>query len=667
MAQARFCMECGNELPEEAKFCPSCGTQVAAPPEPAEPEEAAPEAPPIPAELRERYETARKELRGDRREVVVLFADVVGFTSMAESMDAEDVSMTMQGWLGELSEVVYRYEGYVDKYIGDAIMALFGAPVAHEDDPERAVHAALEMESAAEKWGGGGPDSPTLRIGLNLGDVVAAHLGDDQRMQYTAMGDAVNVASRLESEAEPGTVLISDPLKRRVEGAFETSEVEPLQVKGKSRPLKAHRVVARRAVREAKRGPSETPFVDREQELAAIGSLLSGLGEPRTQEAEAAPALLVEGDTGTGKSRLMREALARAGGEVRTIETFFSPFALPGALSPATELFRRVAAGEAASATGDGAPTGGAALVDRALELLGEDADDHRPGVLGLALQADPEADVEAPPEIDPERARQNRWLALAALLSRASEAEQPIALVFEDLHWAEEAARELIAFLLSSLARSRAGLLLTTRAVGEEDWLPESVDRLPLEPLEDEDAKALLGDIYRELPLEVRRDLLSRSQGNPLYLVELSSALSESVEDPAEAAVPGSLQAILRSRIDRLSGPVEYLLQMAAVLGIRFPTALLERMYGLEPRTMTFEASLNVLEDSGFLEPAEDGGEQAHRFRHTLARDVTYNGLLRRVRKVLHESAATLGEEHFEERIAEQAPFFAHHYWEAG
>jgi class 3 adenylate cyclase len=281
----RFCTECGSPLPARAKFCAECGTKVETPPEIPTTAEVA-----VPPELREKYEIARKELRGDRREVAVLFADVKGYTALSEKLDPEEVGLLMQRLLGELAAVVHRYEGYVDKFIGDAIMALFGAPIAHENDAERAVLAGLAMQEVLVRRETEAGIQLALRVGINLGTVVAAHVGSEAHLQYTVMGDAVNVASRLESAAEPDTVLISHTVYVRVASRFEVEKVPPLTLKGKSEPMRAYRVVRFRVEPRQEAGRRASPFVGREQELAAVASFLARIPEGK------AGALLIEAE-----------------------------------------------------------------------------------------------------------------------------------------------------------------------------------------------------------------------------------------------------------------------------------------------------------------------------------------------------------------------------------
>jgi tetratricopeptide (TPR) repeat protein len=261
----------------------------------------------------------------------------------------------------------------------------------------------------------------------------------------------------------------------------------------------------------------------------------------------------------------------------------------------------------------------------------------------------------------DPATARQNRWVALAALVQRVCR-DHPLILWVEDVHWLDEAAGEFLAFLLPALANSPVGVILTGRPELDGAWIPSSIRRLSLLPLDDEAVRTLLGDLSEDLDAESRRDLVRRSQGNPLYLEQLTRSLREG---GSRSGIPGTLQGLIMARIDRLDGPIQALLQMAAVLGTRFSAPLLRRMYGLQAGRAEFNAALRNLE-GGFL-VAEDAERRHWAFRHAMTQEVAYAGLLLGVRKILHESAARLGEEVFADRLEAEAPFFAHHYWQAG
>jgi tetratricopeptide (TPR) repeat protein len=257
---------------------------------------------------------------------------------------------------------------------------------------------------------------------------------------------------------------------------------------------------------------------------------------------------------------------------------------------------------------------------------------------------------------------RQKRWLALSALL-RGCARERPVLLILEDIHFTGEADDEFLEFLVPVLRGHRVGVTATGRPVSTRPWLPADTRILSLHQLDGEEVRSFLGGLFEGLRPSVRRELLRRSQGNPLYLEELMRSMQEKMETVV-TSVPGTLQGLLQSRIDGLPGPIQLLLQMAAVLGSEFPVGLLSRMYRLDAQEIEFEQALRSLVDGGFME-VEDGAGK-YRFRHALMQEVAYARLLVRLRKVLHESAARLGEEVYADRLEAEAPFFAHHYWEA-
>lgn len=633
-SRVSLCVRCAQPLPELARFCPLCGSEITVefPGSPVSViESAVPSALPLPAGLREKFDAVRSELRGERREVVVLFADLKGYTRMSEKMDPEEVTILMNRLLRELAGAVYEYEGYVDKFIGDAVMALFGAPLAHEDDPERGALAGLRMLEIVRAYPDASQYDLALRVGIHVGEVIAAHMGSEMNLQYTVVGDTVNVASRLEGAAEPNSVLVSEAVWNRVRRTFEGTELPPLLLKGKSEPIRGWRI---HGLRVERRRREATPFVDRARELARLMETLERRDSPE------GAAIVILAEAGVGKSRLVREALARTP-DKRPIRLQFSPIRLPGYRPPSAEIFAQLADDLAA-----------------ANALLGAEAEQHAQGLAGLAARAYPAAGPTVPEDFDPQAARQNRWLAAAALL-RAADRATPRVLAIENLQWADEAAREFLAFLLSRDARVPVTALMTGRAT-DLDWLPESVERMPIGPLDSDASESMLGRLVEDLPPEERRELIRRSAGNPLFIEELSRALAET--GGSGRAVPSMLQGLIMSRVDRLDPPLQHLLQMAAVLGLRFPLPLLESMFTLELQPMSFADALAALEERGFLEQHGDHGA----FVHALVQEVAYGGLLIRVRRVLHESAARLGEERFADRRGAEAAFFAHHYWHA-
>ncbi|HEY7529051.1 MAG TPA: adenylate/guanylate cyclase domain-containing protein [Gemmatimonadota bacterium] len=604
---------------------------------------------PLPPELRAKIESVRGELAGERREVAVIFADLSGFTALSERMDPEEVTVLVNRLLSQLSAEVHRYEGYVDKFIGDAVMALFGAPVAHENDAERAVLASLAMLDVIRRYNETADSPLALKIGINLGEVVAGHIGSGLRMQYTVIGDTVNVASRLEGKAAPNSILVTDAVHGRLGGRFEVEGLPPLQVKGREEPLKVHAIVGFRDVRPRPDASGLTPFVGRDPELARVTSLLDALVHGR------GGALFVEGEAGAGKSRLVQEALAGRRGGLAEIEIAFSPVALPGQRPPLERILRKLT-----DAFGGGDP------LARALALADEDAERHRAGIEDLLDPRAPETAAAGPDQVstDPAAARENRWAALAALLRRAA-ADHPVLLVLEDVHWIDEGTREFLDRVSPTLVQAPVGLLLNGRPSAEA-WRPGWAEVLELAPLGAAAADALLRNLLEDVAGPDRRELARRAQGNPLFLEELARDVSARPGHVVGAALPGTLQGLLVSRVDRLEPPRRLLLQMAAVLGSEFPTRLLERLFALEPQPVTFRAALAGLETDAFLAPVLNG-EERHRFHQALVRDAAYGAMLLRIRRVLHESAARLGEEHYAGCIEREAAFFAHHWWEAG
>jgi tetratricopeptide (TPR) repeat protein len=327
----------------------------------------------------------------------------------------------------------------------------------------------------------------------------------------------------------------------------------------------------------------------------------------------------------------------------------FSQIRLPGQRAPEVELFDRLAT------QGEGS------AEERARDLLGPDFETHRRGIDGLRQGVHGDGAETRPTGEDPQSARQDRWLALTALLQAAARRRRMV-LLFEDVHWADETARELLGFLVPATTERGIPVLMTSRPGGWEDHLA-GVERLTIGPLDDAAAEALVGGRLEELAPEDRRELIRRSQGNPLFLEELVRDWKDAPADDRRS-VPGTVQGLIKSRIDRLEPPLQLLLQMAAVLGTHFPTRLLSRMYALEAQPIGFEPAVQALQERGFIEersPEERG------FRHALMQEVAYGGLLQSVRNVLHESAARIGEEFFADRLDHEAPFFAHHYWHAG
>jgi adenylate cyclase len=594
-ALAAVCSSCGTENPSDFRFCGSCGTAL---------------------EAAGAVTAASPIQTGERRRVTVLFADLVGFSTLAEHLDPEALRTLMTGTFSELTEEVEAREGFVEKFIGDAVMAIFGAPVTHEDDPARAVEAALGMLEVVRGRSEGAPSPLQLRIGINSGLVVAGAVGDGS--QTGVMGDAVNVAARLQQSAEPGEILLAASTWRRVRDRFDAEPIGSLEVKGKTQPVVAYRLAGRREqhVRE------QAPFVGRSEELALLELLWSSVRKGNTH------VVSVVGEPGVGKSRLLAEL--RPEGSERDVrvacggERAFGPFL------------------DVVEAILGGTPKDVDDLKERAARLGVEEEDVALLGAfLGLG---------DAPPAVrmaDEQRKQQvfaGVWKFLLAV-----SLESPTFIAVEDAHWADESSREVLEFLLERLSGAPLMLVLSYRPGFEQIERAElraSHTAVRLEPLSPEEsvelARGFLGVV--ELPADLERLVAARAEGNPFFIEELLQALLElgslavvdgiAVLAKVEVEIPDTVQGTILARVDRLEPRTRSVLQHAAVLGRGSTTELLEAVVGDGPVS---DELARLARAQLVVTPAP--GQWS--FKHALIQEVTYETLLLRHRRELHEKVA--------------------------
>jgi adenylate cyclase len=547
----------------------------------------------------------------------VLFADLVGFTTLAEHLDPEELRTLMTETLSELTEEVERREGWVEKFIGDAIVAVYGAPVAHEDDPERAVETALSMQDVVRRRSEGTPSPLALRIGINSGLVVAGAVGDGT--QTGVMGDAVNVAARLQQGAGVGEVLISASTWRRVRDDFEAEGAGSLEVKGRGQPVDAFRLLGRGSGSPRQR----VPFVGRREELALLDLLWSSAAKGNTH------VVSVVGEPGVGKSRLLEEL--RPTGDPIDIriacgsERAFGPF---------VELVERILGGEP--------PKNADELVARAAE---HGVEREHALLVGSFLGFGG-----APPVVrmaDEQRGQQvfnGFWQFLVGVCGRV-----PTLIALDDVHWADESSRDLLDFLLERLAGVPLMLVLCYRPGFERVERAElraSHTVVRLEALTPEEsiqlARGFLG--AEELPDDLERLVAERAEGNPFFIEELLQALMElgslAVVDGSVALakvdveIPDTVQGTVLARVDRLNPRARSVLQHASVLGRSFSGELLEAVAG----DGDVPDALAALERAQLI-VTNAPGEWA--FKHALIQEVTYETLLLRQRRDLHRAAA--------------------------
>ncbi|MGQ9595152.1 MAG: tetratricopeptide repeat protein [Anaerolineae bacterium] len=683
-ALANLCPRCGTENPPGFRFCGICGVNLfAARLEQATVRELERLRDFIPAHLVERITQEARAGRGERRTVTVLFADLTGFTALSESLDPEEVFRLLDTCFRAFVEAIYRFEGTVDKFTGDGLMALFGAPLAHEDDPERALHAALGMQKALEECGQdlvrriGRPLA--LRIGLNLGEVVVGGLGSDLRLDYTAVGDTVNVAARLQELAQPGEILVARSVAEAARAAFTFEPLGLVEIRGRREPVEAYRLVGPKAQRGPTRGlPGiQTPLVGRAEELRAL------LGAVRALERGGSGHLiLVMGEAGIGKSRLVAEALRHlespqvlvAQGASLSFTQGISYWLVQQVL---WSLFRVQEGAE-----GEGL------LRSRARELVGDTADDLLPYLLHLmGVELREGALAERLVHLEPAHLRQQTFLAVREFLAQVAH-RRPLLLILEDLHWVDRPSLDLFLFLLGLTRDVPLAILGLSRPEGEAVQRVRAwVDKTPGAPfvevalgrLPPEDSDRLAAHLLRtaRVPLSVRRWVVERAEGNPFFLEELVRMLMDrgllrQVEgewtwaggDVGQVgAVPATLQALIAARVDTLAPAPREVLQVAAVAGRSFSPRLLEEAMPQERRG-AIRPALSLLEERGLITP-EEGGEGLFAFRHGLIRDTVYGTLLKVTRQDLHRRVGLAVETLYQARLEEQVEVLAYHFSE--
>jgi ABC-type oligopeptide transport system substrate-binding subunit/class 3 adenylate cyclase len=702
------CPECGTQLPPSARFCDACGAQVGALPGEVREEPGAPDAVAerlqrlVPRELAERLRASGGEMAGERRMVTILFCDVTGSTAMAEDLDPEDVMEIMDGAFDVLIEPIVRYEGTVARLMGDAVLAFFGAPIAHEDDPERACRAALEIVEGARAYGDKlarerGLKGFDVRVGINTGLVVVGEVGSDLRVEYTAMGDAINVAARMEGAAEPGTILVTEDTHKLIAPLFETEALGPIEAKGKAEPVSTYRVMALKEVPGKARGIAglDSPLVGRKEEVAALEKVLERL------EAGVGGIVTIVGEAGIGKSRLVAEVRKRNLAKVREPDGSRDPS--QGLASIQWVEGRCLSYGSSIAyllwldvlrnllgITPERPPTEVRDVLREAVtRLCPESFDDVYP-YLGRLMSLPLEAETQVPlKRLNGKELKAKTFGALEMVLAGAAD-EHPLVAVCEDLHWADPTSIEVLEQLLPLTGRASLLMMCVFRLDKEHgSWrLRETAAReygyrhtdLWLERLSAAESETLVRNLLRleALPQELRARILSQAEGNPLYAEEIIRSLIdegavvrdevrgrwEATQEVDAIPIPDTLQGVLTARIDRLEHETKRVLQMAAVIGrvflYRVLAAIAEEERRLDDRLLTLQQEELIRERARLP-------ELEYIFKHELTREAAYNGLLKRERRVFHRQVAEALERLFPGRVKEQAGLLAHHWERAG
>jgi len=661
------CPNCGNSLPSEALFCDECGHTLAK----------LKEAPPIDYDQSQSYApgsqidtipTTPSRIEGERKHVTVLFSDMSGYTAMSERLDPEDVKEITSRIFGRISKVIGKYEGFVEKFVGDAVMALFGVPKTHEDDPVRAIRAAREIHDLVEALSPeleervGRPLS--MHTGVNTGLVVTGEV-DMEKGTHGVAGDTINLASRLSSLAKAGEILVGPDTYRWAEGHFTFENLEPTTVKGKAEPIQIHKVLS------AKEKPVtvhrlfglRADLIGRKAEIAQLGEAIDNLREGKGR------IFSVCGDAGTGKSRLIEEFKNTLDlKEIQWFEGHAYSYSQSIPFAPLIDLLNEVFQIQ----EGD-PPERVRERIDSEIEHLVGKKEDIVPYVGGLYALSYPEVE-----NISPESWKSGLQDALLVILSALAQ-RAPTVFLLEDLHWADPSFVELLRHALLEI-RQPAIVLCVYRPIfsllssHQLSGIAKIYQEIRLQDLSLSEAQDMLESLLKTetIPSDLKRFVQDKAEGNPFYLEELVNSLIESetlVRDNVgwklartitESQISSTLHGLISGRLDGLEKETKRILQEASVIGRTFLYDILRRVTSLK---QDIDRSIRGLEQLDLIRTRAFEPDLEYIFKHALTQEVVYEGLLKTERSTLHERIALEMEQIFNERIPEFYETLAFHF----
>jgi class 3 adenylate cyclase/tetratricopeptide (TPR) repeat protein/type II secretory pathway predicted ATPase ExeA len=689
---ARTCKECGTANEAEAKFCRTCGKSLELTPQSSTEARLTELRQLAPERLQEKMRASSTQVEGERKPVTILFTDIVGSTSIAEKLDPEEWKEIVLGAHRRVGEAIYRYEGTIAQLLGDGVLAFFGAPITHEDDPVRAVRAALDIQESIKDYALELEDlveSFQMRIGINTGEVVIGDIGTDMHMEYLAIGDAVNVAARLQSAAKPGKGLLSGSSARLIGDAFKLKSLGDIAVKGKEESVETFELVGVKAPVEIGRKIHEyqTPHVGRESEVEALRSALLKLCEGHGQ------IVSLIGEAGIGKTRLLeevREILRDRNYELDVYSTSPSSIRwLEGrALSYGSSLpywtITHLLLTDLGLSDGASQVKIKVALRQRMNALFSkEETTEVMPfiaNILGIALEGKEKARIEA---LDHTILKNMTHNALREYFTHLAK-ECPTVLVIEDMHWLDPSSLEvlegflaltdhvpLMILMLMRIDRDHGSWQLRTKA--ETDFHHRYTD-IHLRRLSEKDSDMLVIHLLGggELPEEIWETIMARTEGNPFYVEEMVRHMIEegmiakyeeqwsATEAMKKIGIPDTLQGVLLARIDRLEEDVRHTLQMASVIGKSFLYRILETISEAERE---LDVHLSQLQRLDLVREKARIPELEYIFKHSLTQEAAYNSLLVERRRVFHLKVAETIETLFLDRKEEFLGLLAHHY----
>jgi len=698
--EAKFCMNCGNPLelicsqcgkknPPEAKFCINCGnsfSKIAAPVED-------PIQKHIPKAYAEKLEIARKSqtMIGERRVVTILFCDVKGSTSIAEKMDPEEWAEIINQAFEFLIAPIYKFEGTLARLMGDSILAFFGAPIAHEDDAQRAILAGLEIikgiQPFREKIKRRYKLDFNVRVGINTGLVVVGGVGSDLFMEYTALGDAINIAARMEQTAKPGTIQIAENTYKKIARLFETETVEGLEIKGKSEPVSVYRVLRAKESPVYLRGIQglDAPLIGRSKEFETLSSILDGVKKGRGQ------VVCVIGEAGLGKSRLLQEvcgvweAFNLGVGPFGKIESRWNQ--VNGISYESTRpygLIRRLIRNFIGVSPSVSPEIAREALAET-LEMSGLEISPELPSLFETLLGVKQGNNGQ---NLEGEQLKRAIYKGLLISLDFLVQ-QGPTVIAIDDLHWVDETSIEFIIHLfqlanrlpilfICSFRPERSSPAWKVKQTAETDYSHRYTE-INLSSLSNKDTNILIDNLFAEedLPVDIRKMILAKSEGNPFFLEEVIRALIDSnvithdansgklraISHIDEMMIPDSLQALLVARIDRLGDTSKHILQKASVIGRSFYYQVLENM---DENLNELERQLNNLQRLGLISEVSREPYLEYTFRQALTQETVYNTILLKNRRDFHRCVGEALENIFQDRIFEFASVIGYHYYQA-
>ena len=675
------CPYCQAINPEQAKFCMNCGGRLVLSSSIEGEKQKATEFNLdryLPQELVTKLEfaRARNSMVGERRVITMLFCDVKGSTAAAEKVDPEIWTEIMNGVFEHMIRPIYKYEGLVPRLMGDAILAFFGAPITHEDDPQRAVLAGLEIQQAVRSYAEEIRRSHGLefglRVGINTGLVVVGEIGSDLRMEYTAIGDAINLAARMEQTAAVGTIQISEETYKLVAPFFELEPLGDVEVKGKSTPIKTYRVLGTKSIPGQLRGLEglSSPLVGRDTQIALLEDRLKDLNQGEGS------VVAVTGEAGLGKSTLIAQLRKSDEGSHHTwLRGDSLSYTRSISYYPWRQIIRQSIGAQEDDLPAQvrhklgyvcdccTLPGGDIPFLEAMLAVESEESSMVVTGFQGDALTQK---------MID---ATRGFFCGLAA--------ENPLVIVFEDLHWTDEASLNLLLNVVDlSTTQPMLFVCMSRPDQASPSWdciqkMAESLDNhfhfIQLAPLQANQTKTLLNNLLgeKDLPKSIKDLIIDKAEGNPFFVEEIIRALIETkqiirenshwtaVSDSANITLPNTLRGVLSARIDRLPEGSKHVLQNAAVVGRLFDLRVLKRLTRLNGG---LDAHIHYLIDVSLIEAILD----EYAFRHVLIQEATYESILFKTRSELHRQIGEIIEELHVDRIEEFAPLLAHHFYTA-